>query len=119
MSDIFENEIDDDNGNLASLEDNEDTGDSGESIVFDKPLYRLKLDYSSESIFAKMDTIKDLKSGDYVVAPTRYGNDMVRVLGVAQKPIGVKPSEIVSIVRKATKEDLKTLEELRNKEKEA
>ena len=119
MSDIFENDIDDESVNLSALEDNEESGDSGENYVFDKPLYRLKLDYSSESIFAKMDNIKDLKPGDYVVAPTRYGNDMVRVLGVAQKPYGVKPSDVVTIVRKATKEDLDALEDIKSKEKEA
>ena len=66
-----------------------------------------------------MDNIKDLKPGDYVVAPTRYGNDMVRVLGVAQKPYGVKPSDVVTIVRKAKKEDLDALEDIKSKEKEA
>ena len=46
MSDIFETDIDDENENLSSLEDNDIAEATSENLVFDYPLYHLKLDYS-------------------------------------------------------------------------
>ena len=67
MSDIFETDIDDEAENLASLED----GDVGiaptEKIVFDYPLYHLKLEYSCETIYAKTPEKMELKPGDFVI----------------------------------------------------
>lgn len=119
MSDIFENDIDKDNVNLESLEDNDSIAENTESYEFDKPLVTLKLEYSSESLYAKPDTKFQLKPGDYVITPTRYGNDMALVLGESKKPLGIKPSDVVTIDRKATEADLKRREELKQKEKEA
>ena len=42
MSDIFENDIDDENINLSALEESETT-DREEDLVFDTPLYCLRL----------------------------------------------------------------------------
>ena len=53
MSDIFETDIDDENENLSSLEDTDIDESASENLVFDYPLYHLKLDYSSETIYAK------------------------------------------------------------------
>ena len=120
MSDIFETDIDDENENLSSLEDNDIDEAASENLVFDYPLYHLKLDYSSETIYAKTpDNNLTLKAGEYVIVPTRYGKDMARVLGVAKKPIGIKQSDIVTIDRKASEADLKRREELIQKEKDA
>ena len=103
MSDIFETDIDDEN-NLSSLEDNDITITEGENLVFDTPLFHLKLEYSSETIYAKAPDGIDLQPGDYVVCPTRYGKDMAKVLGTAKKPVGIKQADIVNIERKATEE---------------
>ena len=120
MSDIFETDIDDDNENLASLEDNDVSVTESENIVIDFPLYLLKLEYSSETIYAKTaDKNTELHADDYVVTPTRYGKDMAKVLGTVKKPIGIKQSDIVTIDRKATEADLKKRKELEQKEKEA
>ena len=120
MSDIFETDIDLDNENLASLEDNEGRTQETENIVIDYTLYLLKLEYSSETIYAKTnDKNQELNAGEYVVTPTRYGKDMAKVLGTVKKPIGIKQSDIVTIDRKATPQDLKKREELKQKEKEA
>ena len=119
MSDIFETDIDDDGENLASLEDNDVRVTESENIVFDYPLYLLKLEYSSETIYAKAPEKTELSPNDYVVAPTRYGKDMAKVLGTVKKPIGIKQSDIVTIDRKATEADLKKREELKQKEKDA
>ena len=120
MSDIFESDIDDENENLSSLEDTDVAEATSENLVFDYPLYHLKLDYSCETLYAKTpDNKMQINAGDFVIVPTRYGKDMARVLGTAKKPIGIKQSDIATIDRKASEADLKRREELIQKEKEA
>lgn len=119
MSDIFENDIDSDNENLSALEDSDAAIEDSTGFVSDKPLYHLKLEYSNETLYANADKGMTLLPLEYVVTPTRYGKDLARVLGVSQKPIGIKPSDIVQIDRKATNEDLKRADDLRKREKEA
>lgn len=119
MSDIFETDIENENENLSSLEDNDGNQIVESEIVVDFPLYHIKLEYSSETLYAKTPNNIPLNSGDYVITPTRYGKDLAIVLGESKKPIGIKQSDIVQIDRKATTEDLAKLEELKKKEKEA
>ncbi len=120
MSDIFETDIDEESENLSSLEDTDITESASENLVFDYPLYHLKLDYSCETLYAKTpDNKMQVNAGDFVIVPTRYGKDMARVLGTAKKPIGIKQSDIVTIDRKASEADLKRREELIQKEKDA
>ncbi len=119
MSDIFESDIENDAENLASLEDNDINVTESENLVFDYPLFQLKLDYSSETIYAKAPDKMELKAGDYVISPTRYGKDMALVKGTVKKPIGIKQADIVTIDRKATEADMKKREELIKKEKDA
>ena len=92
MSDLFVNNIDNEAENLAALEDNDIEVIETENLVFDYPLYQLKLDYSSETIYAKMPDNSKLESGIFVVIPTRYGKDLAQVLGPVEKPIGIKQS---------------------------
>lgn len=119
MSDIFESDIDDENENLQSLEDNDTSVTETENFVIDFPLYHIKLEYSSETLYAKTQNNLKLEAGDYVITPTRYGKDMGKVLGESKKPIGIKFSDIVTVERKASEEDMKKREELIKKEKEA
>ena len=119
MSDIFETDIDDQSENLESLEDSEEASLESENIDFDFPIFSTKLDYSCETIYAKAPEKMELKSGDFVVIPTRYGKDLARVLGITKKPMGIKKNDIVTIERKAGTEDLKRKKELEQKEKEA
>ncbi|MBQ3838256.1 MAG: hypothetical protein IJS51_02015 [Treponema sp.] len=120
MSDIFENEIEDDNEDLSQLEDEGADGaeESGEKFVYNEPLYALRLDYSREGVFAKQGNFK-LEPGDAVIIPTRYGKDLARVLGKAKSPIGIKKDDIIQIDRKASDDDLSRAAELKEKEKGA
>lgn len=120
MSDIFENEIEDDNEDLSQLEDEGADGaeESGEKFVYNEPLYALRLDYSREGVFAKQGNFK-LVPGDAVIIPTRYGKDLARVLGKAKSPIGIKKDDIIQIDRKASDDDLSRAAELKEKEKGA
>ncbi len=117
MSDIFEEDIDE-GENLASLEDKEDIG-RADDFVFDSPLYVLKLEYSFETVYAKNEKNIDVRVGEYAIINSRYGKDMAKVKGIAKKPLGVKPAEIVIIERKANKEDLEKAAENKEKEKDA
>lgn len=121
MSDIFENDIDSDN-DLSGLEDNDTSYESSsdEHYVFNEPLYRLKLEYSCEGLYANVDNdLLVLNPGDKVIVPTRYGKDLAIVLGKATTPVGIKPDDVVIIDRKATKEDLKKAENFKQKEVDA
>ncbi len=118
MSDVFENEIDDESEDLSQLEDDASEVDSGEKFVFNEPLYALRLDYSREGVFAKPGNFK-LEPGDAVIIPTRYGMDLARVLGKAKSPVGIKKDDIIQIDRKASDDDLSRAAELKEKEKSA
>ena len=115
MSDIFETDIDNENENLSSLEDNDVSQVIESDIVVDYPLYHIKLEYSSETLYARTPNNFPLKPGDYVITPTRYGKDLALVLGQSKKPIGIKQADIVQIDRKATPEDMVKRDELKPK----
>ncbi len=121
MSDIFETESDDSEEVLRELEDNDEGYQEGESrnYVYPKPLYRLKLDYSCEGVYATAPKKLAVKPGDYVIIPTRYGNDLARNLGISEKPIGIRPSDIVEITRLANQKDLTHAQDLAQQEKDA
>ncbi len=115
MSDIFETETDEDEAELRQLEDSDAEGyeeDSGGNYVFPHPLYRLKLDYSSEAVYATAPKKLVLKPGDRVLLPTRYGSDLARNLGVSEHPVGIRPADLVEVIRIATPKDLEHEQEL-------
>mgnify|MGYP003562415113 FL=1 len=121
MSDFFGENVDSES-DLRHLEDNEDIeiSTNSEDYVYNFPLYRLKLEYSCEGIYANVEdeSIK-IEPGDYVIVPTRYGKDLARVLGNVNCPVGIKPEDVVIIDRKATEADLKKAQEYKEKEKTA
>lgn len=120
MSDIFENDIDKESSNLDLLEDKDvKFTSSSESYTFPEPLYKLKLDYSSESIYATAPENLKLEIGDYVITPTRYGSDITKVTGLSKKPIGIKPEDVVEITSLADNNSLKKREALKEKEDQA
>lgn len=122
MSDFFENELDKDTVDLSTLEDNDNINtedSSSENFVFPNELYKLKLEYSCEGVYATLPQGLKIETGDSVIIPTRYGDDLAVNLGKATSPIGIKPSDIIEISRVATKDDLKHAKELLEKEKSA
>lgn len=119
MSDIFETDIDNENENLSNLEDSDVSQVIESDIVVDYPLYHIKLEYSSETLYARTPNNIPLKPGEYVITPTRYGKDLALVLGQSKKPIGIKQADIVQIDRKATADDMVKRDELKKKEKDA
>jgi cell fate regulator YaaT (PSP1 superfamily) len=120
MSDIFENDICDENQDLSELEDseNDENQDSG-NFVFPKELYKIKLAYSFEGIYATVPDGMKLVDGEKVIVPTRYGLDLAENMGKSKVPVGIKPGDVVQIERKATEEDLAKAESLVETEKNA
>ena len=102
---------------LASLEDPQ--GDAIEvasgNFVYPDPLYHLKLEYSSESLYATHPTL-EIPSGIFVMVPTRYGRDLALVMGKVRVPIGIRPDDVVVIERRADEADLQKAAEFREKE---
>ncbi len=123
MNDVITGNIDELNHNdLLALEDEgaEEHGiHENKNYVFPTPLYQLKLEYSSESMYATDSSNMQIAVGDYVIVQTRYGKDMALVLGESKKPIGIQPSDVVTVERKAIKEDLKRAQDLKQREKDA
>ena len=102
---------------LASLEDPQSEAidvPSG-NFVFPDPLYHLKLEYSSESLYATHPTL-ELAGGEYVMVPTRYGKDLALVMGKVRIPIGIRPDDVVVVDRKADEADLAKAADFREKE---
>lgn len=123
MGEVFENDIDDlTNEDLSALEDVEEQDDSNscnEEFVYPDRMFRLKLEYSCEGIYATAPENLQLEPGDFVIIPTRYGKDYAKVLGQTHHPIGIKPSDIVAIERKATNVDMAKVADLKEKEAQA
>lgn len=123
MSDIFEQDITESEEDISKLEDAEYKSyeeEDSEHFVYPKILYLSRLEYSSEGVYATVpEKFEDLKNGDYVIIPTRYGKDLAMILGRAKHPLGLRPSDIVKIERKANDEDLQKFKELSLKEDDA
>ena len=118
MLDIFEQDIEG-NEDLSSLEDEVEERTSDEHFIYPKHLWKLKLEYSCEGVYASVPQHIKPRLGDYVIIPTRYGNDLALSLGESAKPIGIKQNEIVKVLRIADQRDLQHAKELREREKEA
>lgn len=106
---------------LRTLEDTDlaGTAEPAREPDFPQPLYQLKLDYSHETMYATAAEALCLKNGDYVIVPTRYGIDMVSVLGQVHCPIGTTVQDIVTVKRKATNDDLQRMRENTDRERDA
>ncbi len=120
MSSNFENDIYEENEEIASLEDTQEIENTDSSnFVFPSELYKIKLVYSFEGLYATNPNKANLNVGDKVIVPTRYGLDLAENLGLVKVPIGIKPSDVVQIERKATEDDINKATTLTETEKEA
>lgn len=120
MSDIFENDIDADSEDLSSLEDGYSSeSENSRDFVFPQDLYKLRLAYSFEGIYATAPKGMQVKDFEDVIIPTRYGLDLAKNLGKAKTPVGIKPSDVLEIVRIATDEDKAKAKDLAETEKNA
>lgn len=116
MSQIFEDKSTN-SDDLKNLEDTETEKTVG--FVCPPNLYKLKLEYSCEGVYAVPLNGAEFNKGDYVIIPTRYGKDLAVVLGKSEDPVEIKESDIITITRLATEADLKKIKEYKVKEKKA
>ena len=119
MSDIFENDINEGNEDLSALEDESSESRVTGTFVFPSPLYKLKLEYSCEGVYATAPEGLELSAGAHVIIPTRYGNDLAVNLGRSESPVGIRPGDIVEIIRVADAKDMHHAKDLLEREKEA
>ncbi|HUI69969.1 MAG TPA: stage 0 sporulation family protein [Spirochaetia bacterium] len=75
-----------------------------------KMVWRVKVLYSSVAEFCEAPAGLEVKVGDMVVIPTRYGNELGKVLGREMDPAEIT-SELRVIVRLANPADLSRVEE--------
>ncbi|MDR3311710.1 MAG: stage 0 sporulation family protein [Spirochaetaceae bacterium] len=102
---------------MDTPEDDGNKSERGSSAAYrGVPLYQLKLEYSREIFFAPVNENPPLAAGTSVVIPTRFGDDIALVLGVAKNPTGVSKNTFVSIVRVAAEGDLKKRKALEERE---
>ena len=128
MSDVFESDIENFEEDLSQLEDEDSYEDSyGEGgkkgnkfnntkFVFPDNLFKLKLEYSCEGIYATAPEGMELAAGDFVIITTRYGKDLARVMGNSKSPVGIYPSDVIQIERKCTEKDIQKYKDLLAKE---
>ena len=124
MSDIFEQDIDSEAEDISALEDGDEQSYSRPSssekpFVFPKHLHKFKLAYSSEGVYATVPQDMEVGLGDSVFVPTRYGDDLAVDMGAVKSPVGIKPCDVVRVIRVATEEDLSHAADLKAKEKQA
>lgn len=121
MSDIFENDIDSQDEDFSAFEDDESeiSEDDGNKVVYFDGLYKLRLAYSCEGLYATAKGIRELSAGDYVVVPTRYGKDLALVLGRSKHPVGLRQNDIIAVDRKADDDDIARYHEYERREQEA
>ena len=108
-----------DEDDVSGLEDEPESEDPAESFIIAKGLYKLRLTYSCEGIYAESSASAPLDTGEKVIVHTRYGLDLAENLGQSKVPVGIRKSDIVRIERKATKEDLRKAASLAGSEKNA
>lgn len=85
----------------------------------DLSYYQLKLDYSQEMLYARFPLSESLKHNDSVVVPTRYGDDIARVMGYAHTISEEEKQKAITVLRIANTDDLLQRKDNRKKEEEA
>ena len=108
-----------DEDDVSGLEDEPESETPDETFVVSKGLYKLRLIYSSEGVYAESASTTQLADREKVIVHTRYGLDLAENLGQARMPVGIRKSDIVRIERKATKDDIQKAETLAETEKKA
>ena len=81
-------------------------------------LFRAKILHSSETEVVVPQNGETLAAGEKIIIKTRYGNDMVKVLGPITDLRHIRKGDLRTIVRKASEEDLRKAESLEVKEHE-
>ena len=101
MSEGFEKDID--QIDISELEDEIVDEEENQIFEYPDPLFKLKLEYSSEEVYATTNNNLALNSGDYVIIPTRYGKDLALVMGKVNVPIGINKAILFTLKERLQK----------------
>jgi cell fate regulator YaaT (PSP1 superfamily) len=118
------NEQDNLEEDLSHLED-ADASDAdgretkGEGLDLPYPVFRIKINHSSETLLAQADKPEEIVPGEAVIINTRYGRDLAEVLGPVRHPGRVSPDEVAKIERPANAEEIKKRAAYAEREKDA
>ncbi len=82
-------------------------------------LYRAKILHSSETEVCIPPRGESFTIGDMIIVKTRYGNDMVKILGPVSDLSHIRKGDLRNVVRRVSDEDLKKAESFREKEEKA
>ena len=82
-------------------------------------MYRIKMIHSSETHIVEVKDHDDIAPGTFIVATSRYGKDMARVLGAVSCGPSKSEGEQQSFIRIATENDIEIYEANLEKEKNA
>ncbi len=82
-------------------------------------IFRARFLYSCEMEYCRLPDDYEAGAGDYVVMHTRYGKDLVQLLGQVKDTVTVAPDSLRKIERIATPEDMKKRETYEEREEEA
>ncbi|MBN1797848.1 MAG: hypothetical protein JW822_04700 [Spirochaetales bacterium] len=74
--------------------------------ISDKPLFRIKVAHSNETILCVCEEELEVHCGDFVIIPTKYGKDLGRVQGRIVNSVPSENQEIYTVNRLADENDL-------------
>jgi len=83
------------------------------------PYYRIKVLHSSETELVVLPENMEPEAGILVIAPTRYGRDLAKLLGEVKSPGDLTEQPIFKVIRRASVQDLKKWEDNQKREAEA
>ncbi|WP_037573027.1 PSP1 domain-containing protein [Spirochaeta cellobiosiphila] len=83
------------------------------------PYYRIKVMHSSETEVVVLPDQMSLDPGCLVIAPTRYGRDLAKFLGMVKDPGDLTEQPVFTVIRRASIQDLKKWEQNEEREAEA
>lgn len=112
---------------LAHLEDEENArgqeappaDPSVLALVDGKTLFRAKVLHSCAIEYCVCPPGTETREEDLVILPTRYGNEVARILGRVDNPKEAGMREVLTVVRTASPADLERFEENTHREKQA
>jgi len=99
--------------------DHQKSGGQPDLSKYPDGLFRTKILHSSETEVCAPPGGETLEQGEHIIIKTRYGNDMVKVLGPMTDLKHVRKGDIRTVIRRVTEEDRKKAESLTSREEEA
>lgn len=99
--------------------EHQDKNQKDQKIAPGTKVFRGRFTYSCENEYCVPDDSITLEKGQYIVSDTRYGKDLLEVLGPVEDFTHLRKDNLRKVYRIATQEDLEKKASLEEKEQEA